>query len=379
MKETWVERADEALGGKEVEGVTIVRGTEPPLFDGEAIRAVFAPFLAAIFWSAAIFREMLAETSIDPLAVGLRILALGFTLRVAVLGARQLARLKIWLRAPGYALALADGGLVYRTPEFDVAVPKSSVIGVMAAGDWQSRPAGARSSDVYVVVDPALGRTHLALPPVLDATPGRLAERLMRWRGGVEAPETFEHPPPEESANRAYDAAAAGRAPAGTAVVKHGRTWMKKGPYLAVVVAIVVAEGLLRGGPAVWGAIEPYVGGGLVVGILGIFARWFWMERRDVGSQKGLAFVLTPSEILIKQRAGMIRVRWPDVVTVSATSKKSWSVLEGAHDARQLVITRRGAGPIRYDEAYLGLPVEVAQVLMDAYKAGVLPASTGGE
>jgi hypothetical protein len=369
-EDNWVEDADRALAGQNVEGVTVLRGVKPSLLDGESVRALIAPFIAAIIWSGAIFRELLAGSSIDPLALGLRILALGFTLRVLVLGAKVMERLRVWLEAHRYALVLCEEGLVYRTPRVDVAIPRTSVIGIMAEGSWQQR---SKSAHVYVVVDPGLGRTHLALPPIFDATPGRLTERLQRWRGAIEAPETFEHPPPDESANRTYDAAAAGRGPPGTAIVKHGRAWMKTGPYLAVLAAIAVADGLLRGGSSVWQAIEPWVGGGLVVGILAIFARWYWMERRDVAPQKGLSFVLTPSEILMKQRMGMIRVRWADIASVSATSKRTWSVLEGAHDARQLVITRRGASVIRYQEAYLGIPVEVAQVLMDAYKAGVLP------
>jgi len=41
--------------------------------------------------------------------------------------------------------------------------------------------------------------------------------------------------------------------------------------------------------------------------------------------------------------------------------------------AKTLVLKRKDDTPIRYDEAYLGVPVEVAQVLIDAYRRGELP------
>lgn len=374
---SWVEQAERALSGEKIEGVVVVRGARGPLLDAESIRGLIAPFLAAVLWASAIFRETIAGTSIDPLALGLRIVALAFTLRVFVLGKVLFEKLGTWIAAPNFALVLTPEGLLYRTPRMDTAVPKDAIVGVLARGSWQERAAGARSVDVYVVVDPALGRTHLAIPPVLDETPGRLAERLMRWRGGIEEREGFEHPPPNDSASRVYEDAAAGKVIEGAAIVRHGRRWMTKGPYLVVVAAIAVGEGLVRGGPRVWEAIGPAVGGGLVLALLAVFGRWLWMTRRDVAPQKGLSMVLTPAELLIRTRHGVVRTHWPDLVRASPASKRAWSVLEGAHDARQLVITRRGAGPIRYEEPYMGIPIEVAQVLMDAYKAGTLPRGSG--
>jgi hypothetical protein len=84
--------------------------------------------------------------------------------------------------------------------------------------------------------------------------------------------------------------------------------------------------------------------------------------------------VLTPAELLIRTRGGMVRTRWPDLVSASVANKRAWSVLEGMHEARQLILSRRGGGPIRYDEPYLGVPAEVGQILVDAYRTGRLPA-----
>jgi hypothetical protein len=145
------------------------------------------------------------------------------------------------------------------------------------------------------------------------------------------------------------------------------------------LIAIAAADGIVRGGPRVWQAIGPAIGGGLVLALLAVFARWYWMTRREVTPQKGLSMVITPAELLIRAPGGLLRTRWEDVVRTSVTQKRAWSVLEGVHDARQLVVTRRGEGPIRYDEPYLGLPAEVAQVLLEAYRSGRLPASTSGD
>ncbi len=372
---SWVERAEKALaGGGSGDDVTVLRGQRPLVLDAEGMRAVAAPLLAAVVWAAAVFREVMAGTPIDPIAFGLRVVALGLTLRVLLVGARMLRRFEIWSAAKRCALVLTPEGLLYRGPEVDVAIPREQVVGVVEHGRWQERSAGRRFSPVYVVTDPESGRTHLALPPIFDDTPGRLAERLMRWRGGWEEREDHEHPPAHELASKVYDEAAAGRPPEGAAVLRHGLGWIRKGPYLVVLLTIAAVEGLARGGPRVWSAIDPAVGGGLFAVLLLVIVRWLWMERRDIAPQKGLSMLLTPAELLIRTRGGMLRARWRDVASASVASKRSWSVLEGMHEARQLVISRRGDGPIRYDEPYLGAPVEVAQILVEAYRTGRLPS-----
>lgn len=375
MTASWVERAERALGGGALhEDEVVLRGARPPFLDAEGIRAVASPLLCAVVWSAAVFREVLTGTSIDPIAFGLRIVALGLTLRVLLLGARMAERLVLWAQAKQYALVLTREGLLYRTPRVDVAIPREAVVGVLEQGRWRERGGVGRASPVYVVTDPETGRTHVTLPPIFDGSPGRLAERLMRWHGGWEEPEEAPSAPPHELASQVYDEAAAGRAGPGVTAIRHDRSWMKKGPYVVVLIGVAAAEGILRGGPEVWNAIDPAIGGGLVVALALVVLRWFWMQRREIAPRKGLAMVLTPAELLIRTRSGMVRTRWADVVSASVTTKRTWSVLEGAHDARQLVISRRGAQPIRYDEPYLGAPVEVAQVLIDAYRAGRLPA-----
>jgi hypothetical protein len=306
------------------------------------------------------------------------VVAWGLLLRVALDLAELSRRVRTWIAAPRYALALGAEGMLLRTPEVDVALPREAAVGVIERGRWMDRRGSRRFSEVFVVVDPSDGRTHLTLPPVFDGSPGRLTERLMRWRGAWDDTDGPPRRPPHELASRVYDAAAAGRAEPGITAIRHGREWLLEGPYAVLLVALAVGDGIARGGEAVWSAIEPLVGGGLVLGFAALPARWLWMQRREVAPRLGLSMVLTPAELLIRTQRGMLRTQWQDLVSVTVVSRRRWSVLQGPHDARQLVLSRRAAPPIRYDENYLGTPVEVAQVLLEAHRTGRLPRIQAG-
>jgi hypothetical protein len=279
----------------------------------------------------------------------------------------------VWLNARRWGLVLRPEGMLLRTPETDVVLERDRIVGIAERGRWQERPGGRRWNEVYVAVDPTLGRTHVTLPPIFDATPGRLAERLMRWRGVPRAPKEPRRAPPVELASKLWDEAAEGRPPPDVVAVRHGWQWLRRAPYAAILAGLAALDGLVRGGPRVWEAIDPLLGGGLVVAFLLIPLRWLWMNRRDIAPRKGLALVLTPGEVLMRTHAGILRTRWNELARVSVDQKRTWSVLEGAHQARQLVLTRAHAPPIRYDEPYLGLPAEVGQMLLEAYRSGVLP------
>ncbi|MCB9591325.1 MAG: hypothetical protein H6719_01225 [Sandaracinaceae bacterium] len=376
---SWVRRAEQALttGSARSEDDTLVSVHRPPLVDVEGTKAILAPVLAAIVWAAAIFREMVTHSSLDPIGMILRLIALGLTLRVLLLGGQFFERLRVWLATSRYGLVLTPEGLLYRTPSHDIAIPRDRVMGVMEKGQWQQRKAGRRWSEVFVVVDPALGRTHLALPPVFDETPGRLAERLMRWRGAP--PEEREvDAAPAPMASRVYDQAVAGLSEPGTAVVHHDLGWLKKGPYALLLVAGIAVDAMARGGSAVWDALDPWMAAVFFMVLLAVPARWFWTTRREVSPRKGLTMVLHPAEVLIRTDKGILRSRYKELLKVSIDGKTKWSVLEGAHEARQLVLQRKHAPAIRYDEPYLGIPVEVGKLLIDAYRAGWLPYAADG-
>ena len=63
---------------------------------------------------------------------------------------------------------------------------------------------------------------------------------------------------------------------------------------------------------------------------------------------------------------------------MSIDTRRAFSVLDGVHEAKTLVLKRKDEPPIRYDEAFLGVPAEVAQALLDAYRTGILPIRDRG-
>ena len=132
-------------------------------------------------------------------------------------------------------------------------------------------------------------------------------------------------------------------------------------------------------GPSIWPFVGPLGLPPIVVPLLvlaiaiAVPVGWVLLTRRDIASRRGLALVLTPSELLLRTRSGVIRTVWGSLLRVTLDGRLAWSVLEGVHRARALVLKRRGADPITYDEAYLGVPAEVAQTLLDAYRRGSLP------
>ena len=374
MSEGWIGRLETALSqGTAEDGDQVLRGERPPLMDRTATRALIAPMLAMLTWAAAILREMITHTSVDPLALALRLLALGLTLRVALLGVELWRRARVWQSAGGYGLALAPEGLLYRTPRADYVVPREHVVGIVERGRWQEREPGRRWNVVYVVTVPSSGRTHLELPPVFDVTPGRLAERLMAWRGAWPEVEERDWPPPHDLASKVYDEAASGQRPEGTAVIRHGWGWLRRGPYATVLLAVAATDGLLRAGPAAWALIDPPLWAALATTLATVPLVWAWITRRQIAPRRGLAMVLTPSELLVRTRAGILRTRWQDLLRTTIDARKAWSVLEGYHQARELVLRRSDGTPIRDQEAFLGVPVEVAQLLCDAYRKRVLP------
>lgn len=373
-RESWVERAEAALergsGGEDVE---VVSKSSAPLLDAVGVRAVLSPLLAAFMWTAAVLREEMVAHPLDPIALLLRLLAFGLTVRALLLGATWLRRVGAALQRGRYHLVLTEDGLLLRTPETDYAVARDHVVAVTERGDWRNRRTSRRWSEVYIVTDPASGRLYLPVPPFFDRTPGALAERLMRWRGVVEPPEEPQHAEPHKLASKLYDEVAAGKRPPGVAVIRHGKGWLTRGPYASLLLGVALADGYLRLPAPARAQIGPMPPLLILVSLALVPLSWVWLTRRHVRPRKGLALVLTPAEMLMRTLSGIHRVRWKNLEAVRIEARKTWSLLEGAHEARTLLILRKGQPEIRYDEAFLGLPAEVAVALCNAYKDGRLP------
>ena len=359
-----------------------IGGSIPPVLDGDGVRGLVAPLVAAVAWLGAAFREVAvqaadpaADPSLDPLALFMRLLGIGLTVRAAILFGGLLRRLAIGLSARRSFLVLAPDGLFAMLGRAEVTLEKHEIVGIVEPGVWQGRRTGRRWAPVYVVGSSA-DRVFVALPPIFEASPGILAELLMRWRGVIDEPETPSFPDPPRLASKTYDDAARGITEPGALVVRHGDGWLRRGPYAALLLALAVADGFLRADLSDV-AIGPLPA--LAVPVLALVfatavpAGWVGLTRREIAPRHGIALLLTPAELLLRTRSGVVRTAWPSLLRVTLDSRLAWSVLEGVHRARSLVLKRRGTDPITYDEAFLGVPAEVAQTLLDAYRRGVLP------
>ena len=372
MSTNWIEQAESALRGEPAEGVELLSAHAPPWLDPLGRSVLLAPFLAAFMWAAVVFRARLAAP-LDPILLLLRLLALAASARAGVLGFAFAARVRIGLQRARYAVALHEEGLLVRTPHADYALPKADVIDIRERGAWQER-GGRQWREVYVVTRPASGRTHVALPPIFERSSGVLAERLMRWRGAVARDEErAARAEPAALASTLFDAAAAGEAPPGGVVIREGRSWLKRGPYATMLLGLALCDGFLRLPAAARARVGTTAGVAIALCLAVMPLAWLFATRRERAARKGIALLLTPAELLLRTRAGVHRTRWSDMTRSEVVTRRAWSIVMGAHEARTLVLGTREDGDIRYAEALMDTPAEVVAALTDAYRKGSLP------
>lgn len=368
---SWVTNAEAALEGRGTSpGITLLTGRRPPLLDGEGSDALTAPLFAGFLWAAAFFLEAQSGQTAQ-VALLLRWLALGLSVRALRLVWRLLLRVKLWVDAPRYALAIADEGLLLRTPTFDIPLAKVDVVSAVEQGDWRTR-SGRRFHQVYLVTKPSTGRLFVALPPVLDDTPGLLAERLMRWCEPPSAePPAF--PPPDALPSKVYEEAARGEPAAGVIALAHGNAWLERGPYFTVLLGVTLLERWLHLGQEARVSLGLAPVALIATCILLVPVIWHRVTLRLLSPRRGLSLVLTPAEMLLRTGSGIHRVAWREIKRVTIESRRSWAILSGTQHRRNVLIERREEPEVRYDEIFLGAPAEVVTSLLDAYRRGLLP------
>jgi hypothetical protein len=373
----WIEAAEAALAGtlsSDAE-VEVLRSIPSPVLDAAGLRALLAPFFAGFMWAATIFRETQIHSPLDPLALLLRLLALALTVRALALLVMLARRLRLRLGYARYALALTPEGLLYRSPAMDVALRREDILDARERGRWRER-GGRRFAEVYVATQPRSGRTYLGLPPVLERTPGVLAERLMRWLGPPAESEQADPPPvdPQLLASELWDRVARGEQLPGVAAIPHGNAWLQRGPYASLLLGVAVLDGFVRLPDDTRQALGASVPLLLLAALIIVPVAWLFLTRVQLAPRRGLAAILTPSELLLRTRAGVMRVAWPSIVQVDIESRATWSLLLGAHESRWLTLRRKNAPELRFQESFSGVPLEVLNALCDAYrKARVSP------
>jgi len=369
---SFVEQAEAAMRGETAADIELYPGEPGSVLDAHGRRALLAPVYAAFMWAATVFMEQQQSARIDPASLLLRLLALALSVRALLLGVEVLGRLRVSLQHARYQLALAEDGLLFRTPQADYAVLKSDVVDVRERGAWQDHARG-RWNEVYVVLRPSAGRTHLALPPLFARSPGVLAERLMRWRGVVAAPEEPPAREPVELPSKLFDAVAAGETPPGVTTIAHKNAFWQRGPHATVLLGIAFLIGYVRLPLAARATAGPLAAAVplLCLAIIPLLS-WFLARARSA-PRKGIALLLTPAELLTRARAGVQRVRWQELARAEVASRTTWSMLRGPHETRALVLQLKDGAARAHDEAALGVPAEVAAALCEGYRKAILP------
>lgn len=153
-----------------------------------------------------------------------------------------------------------------------------------------------------------------------------------------------------------------------------GRAWLMSGPYAGVVFALVLgahalAVPLLRTPLALL----------LVPVACAPLALWWWRGRATRRARGGVALLLTPTQVIVRDARGARSAPWSEVQAVLTESQPAWDMLRGARRAPLLVISRRGTAPLRLREDELGLTVPRALALVEAYRSAAAgtPASEG--
>jgi hypothetical protein len=185
----WIDDAEAALTRDRMpsaeSSAEVIETYAPPLLDATGARALVAPFLAGFMWAALIFRELQTHSTLEPLALLLRVLAYALTLRAVRVSLDLLGRVRLAWQRSRFGLVLTREGLLLRTPGHDVVIPQHDILDIREQYASALGPVTTRRwADVFLVTRPDTGRLFLSLPPIFGHSPRRLAEQLMRWRGG---------------------------------------------------------------------------------------------------------------------------------------------------------------------------------------------------
>jgi hypothetical protein len=363
----------DALDGRSVHGVDVVTGTRPTLLDAEAVRCATAPFLAAFMVAAAMLRAEINPDAFDLMALLLRAAAFAFTLRALILIGRLIHRTSKDLSATRHRLAFGAEGLVYLSPGGERSVRREDVLGIRVAEARGSRFLPEPRRRLFVITHPRSSTTHLELPPYFAATPDILAARLERAFGLSEGspPRKADLPAPPGQAEERYARAAKGERLEGHIAIAEGSQYLLRGPYAVLLGDVFALDALRVAGPELRPALVMPV---LVACALGVAVPLLWvlyMKRRSA-ARLGIAMLLTPEELLVRGRHGVVSVPWGQLERAEVVLRELWSPFVGTYTVRTLVIESSDGATIPFDGAFLGVAPEVVSGLCDAYAAGLV-------
>jgi hypothetical protein len=217
-------------------------------------------------------------------------------------------------------------------------------------------------------------------------SPRALLEQLMRWRDLARTrrlaadPQAVAEPADQEMPSRTWERVARGEQLPGVIAIRHGRRWLARGPYASMLLGLAVLEGYLRMPAASRQLVDPRPALLLGAAIVLMPVAWLLLTRARLRSRQDMALVLAPGGLLMRAGRGSVtRTPWESIARVDVQARTAWSWLQGAHDARTLVVHRRPEGSLTWAEEYLQPPIDVVAGLCEAYRKQMRPARSGDE
>ncbi len=360
----------DALSGRTSPGIEVVRGAPPNLLDADAARALSAPFLAGFMVAAAVLREQIAHTQVDVLPLLLRTAAFAFCLRAVILIAAFARRFVQDRSASAHALAFSREGVLWQTPSSERFVRREDVLALCVPAVRASRLVPQARRPLLMILRPHTGALHWSIPPYFAASSEIFSARLKRTLGLAEegAQVATPPPPPPEPASERYTRAARGQPGPHEAVVPEGHAYLGRGPYGVLLGIVFALDALMSSGAQRALLLQPVLLSCLLA--LAMPLGWLWLMRRKASARLGIAMLLTPEELLVRGKHGVVSVPYHQLTEVEVRLKDIWSPFVGTYTARNLLIGTQDGATMNFDGGFLGVPPEVIAELCAAYRRG---------
>lgn len=364
---------EEALAGRGSQGIEVIRGTRPALLDVQAAKALSAPFLAAFMIAAAVLRMQIATTSLDLLTLLLRTAAFAFSLRALILLVRFGMRLAKDVKAPEHRLAFSRDGLLWQRPEGTRFIPRGHVVALCVPEAKSSRLLSESYLPLLLVKRPNGQGLYESLPPYFAASSDILAARLSRALGLDTEAEAFPPPPPHDAAQERYMRAVDGKAGPGETVVPEGRGYRLRGPYGVLLGVVFAVDALITATSHRAQLLQPVLLSCILALVLP--GAWLFVMSRRASVRLGIAMLLTPEELIVRGKQGVVSVPWNQLGDVTLKLREMWSPFVGGYTVKTLLITTHEGAFMSFDGGFLGVPPEVVLELCAAYRKGKIGTS----
>lgn len=357
--------------------VELVRGTAPSWLGGDAVHALTSSFLAALVIAAALLRSDLQALPFDSIALLLRSASVAFALRALLAIVHWARRLARDARAGEHVLAWSSDGLWWRSPEAEQWLARAEVADLRVPEERSVRGASSSLAPLLVIARPGQTLRYWSLPPYFAVDAEVLLARLKRWH--EPAPTRLGEltlTPPREGPDARYARAARRKLEPGELPVPEGFGYRLRAPYGVLLALVFVGDALFHAGELrtrLWPAAV--LAAVLAPGALGVWFGWL-RSRRAV--RLGMAMLLTPEELLLRGKQGVVSVPWTQLAEAEVEVRLAWSLWVGSYLVRTLWFSTLEGTRMPFDAGFLGVPPEVIASLANGYRSGAFttPASS---